>query len=83
MTTPSFSLPSDEDGFIDEYSARLSECARDILTCSCLLDPNIAPTIRRVRVASAMAELMGRNPDPVLHTLIENVMKQEEAYGVE
>ena len=62
---------------------KLAECARDLLTCSCVLEPNIDSTIRRARVTCAISELMGKSPDDATYQLIGNVMQQEEIYGVE
>lgn len=70
-------------------TAQLTECVRDLLTCSCLLCPNTGPSSRRVRVAWAMCELMGvigNDRDRAmlqLDQLIATVMKQEDVYGIE
>lgn len=72
---------TDREKWVAQQADLISETVRELLTMSCQLDPDINPTVRRVRVACALGELMGRDPNETVHRLIDNVMQQENLYA--
>ena len=72
---------TDREQWIAQQRDLITETVRELLTMSCQLDPDIAPTVRRVRVACALGELMGRDPNDAVHRLIDNVIRQENVYA--
>jgi len=61
---------------VTTMAAEISTVVRHMLHSSYVLDPVAPAPVRRVRVACALGELLGRDPDETVHTLIQNVMTQ-------